>query len=224
MSASSARRRPRPGMNSDRASRRLVLPAPFSPTSATSGRDDREVEARIGAEILKDEARDRGGRAVRGHDSAPLFRGADSKDQAPRGPRLRSSGRQAYRDGSALDPHRHQHVERRRALAVLDQGRRAGIGELEQGRVAVELAGDVEEIAGVEADIERRRIVIDLDLLGGAAGIRIVDRERQAAVASASFTARPRSDEIVETRSTALAKSLRSTVRSLSLPVGMTRW
>ena len=35
-SASSARRRPRPGENSDNASRRLVLPAPFSPNRTTS--------------------------------------------------------------------------------------------------------------------------------------------------------------------------------------------
>ena len=35
MAANSARRRPRPGTNSDSASSRLVLPAPFSPTSAT---------------------------------------------------------------------------------------------------------------------------------------------------------------------------------------------
>ena len=71
--------------------------------------------------------------------------------------------------GVRLHAHRHQHVEGRGALAVLDDGRRAGIGELEQGRVAVELGRDVEEVAGVEADIDRRRIVIDLDLLGRAA-------------------------------------------------------
>jgi hypothetical protein len=39
-----------------------------------------------------------------------------------------------------------------------------------------------------------------------------------------SFTARPRSDEMVETRSTAAAKVWRSMVSFLSLPVGMTRW
>ena len=41
--------------------------------------------------------------------------------------------------------------------------------------------------------------------------------------ASDSFTARPRSEEMVETRSTAAVKSARSTISALSLPVGMTR-
>src|SRR3954451_17350653 len=54
-----------------------------------------------------------------------------------------------------LHPHRHQDVQRGRVFAVLDQGRGAGVCKLEQRRVAVELAGDVEEVAGVEADIER---------------------------------------------------------------------
>jgi hypothetical protein len=40
---------------------------------------------------------------------------------------------------------------------------------------------------------------------------------------SASFTARPRSLEIVETRSTAASKSFLSTTSSLSLFCGMTR-
>ena len=40
---------------------------------------------------------------------------------------------------------------------------------------------------------------------------------------SASFTARPRSLETVETRSTAAAKSALSIVSFLSLPTGMTR-
>src|SRR5215204_883717 len=56
--------------------------------------------------------------------------------------------------GGALHPHRHQDVEGGRALAVLDDRRGARVGELEEGGVAVELAGDVEEVAGVEADIE----------------------------------------------------------------------
>src|SRR5918993_3237457 len=51
---------------------------------------------------------------------------------------------------AGLHPHRHQHVEGRRALPVLDEGGRARIGELEQSGVAIELAGDVEEVAGIE--------------------------------------------------------------------------
>ena len=47
-------------------------------------------------------------------------------------------------------------IERGRAVAILDQRRRAGIGEADQRRVADKLADDVEQIAGVEADIDRR--------------------------------------------------------------------
>ncbi len=56
-----------------------------------------------------------------------------------------------------------------------------GIGELEHGDLAFDLRGDVEQIARVEADIERIGVVFDLELLGGAAGIRIGDREHQPA-------------------------------------------
>ena len=77
-----------------------------------------------------------------------------------------------------LDPHRHEDVERALVAVVLDHGRRARIGQLEMRRLALELASDVEQIASVEADLERRRIVIDADLLGSAAALRVVDREQ----------------------------------------------
>ena len=63
-------------------------------------------------------------------------------------------------------PHRHQHVERTLVVLVLHQGRRAGVGEAERGDVAFDLGGDVEEVAGVEADIEGVGGVFDLELLG----------------------------------------------------------
>ena len=135
--------------------------------------------------------------------------------------RARRSSRRA---SPPLHPHRHQHVERGRALAVLDQGRRARIGEAEQRRVALELGRDVEQVAGVEADIERRRIVVDRRAPRSAlpeSGLLTASVSRRSP--RASFTARPRSDEMVETRSTASANSALSTVRRLSLPVGMTR-
>ena len=68
-----------------------------------------------------------------------------------------------------LHPHRHQHVERALGVLVLDQRRRAGVGELEHRDLAFDLRGDVEQIARVEADIERIGVVVDLELLGGAA-------------------------------------------------------
>src|SRR5690349_24869567 len=88
---------------------------------------------------------------------------------------------------SCLHPHRHQDVKRGGAFAVLDDGGGAGIGELEQGGVAVELGRDVEQIAGVEADIDRRGIGIDLDLFRRAARIRVVDGQRQAPVAQSEL-------------------------------------
>ncbi len=51
--------------------------------------------------------------------------------------------------------HRHEDIERGRALAILNHCRRAGIGELEQRGVAIELSGNIHQIAGIEADIER---------------------------------------------------------------------
>ena len=53
------------------------------------------------------------------------------------------------------------------------------VGELEAGLLALELAGDVEEIARVEADLERACAVLDADLLGGAAALGVVDREHE---------------------------------------------
>ena len=67
ISARSARRRPRPGANSDSASSRLVLPAPFSPASATTRSLDRQIERRVGAEVLQDEAGDAGAGSLARH-------------------------------------------------------------------------------------------------------------------------------------------------------------
>ena len=60
-------------------------------------------------------------------------------------------------------PHRHQHVERALGVLVLDQRRRAGIGELEHRDLALDLRRDVEQVARVEADIERIGVVLDLE-------------------------------------------------------------
>jgi hypothetical protein len=46
-----------------------------------------------------------------------------------------------------LNPHRHQHVEGALAVLVLHQGRRTGVGEPEHGDLALDLRGDVEQIA-----------------------------------------------------------------------------
>ena len=59
-SSRSARRRPLPGVNSDSASRTLVLPAPFAPVSTTSLASTARSSRRIGAKTRQQEARDAG--------------------------------------------------------------------------------------------------------------------------------------------------------------------
>src|SRR5215203_5792184 len=67
------------------------------------------------------------------------------------------------------DPHRHEHVQRRSLVVLTDQGRRGGIGEMDLDHVTVNLPEDVEQIAGVEADLEARRSIIAGHFLGGGA-------------------------------------------------------
>ena len=57
-------------------------------------------------------------------------------------------------DSGGSHPHRHQHVERALVVLVLHQRRRAGVGEAEYGDFALDLGGDVEQVARVETDIE----------------------------------------------------------------------
>src|SRR6266436_8615100 len=57
--------------------------------------------------------------------------------------------------GRLLHPHGHQHVERTLGVAVLDQRWGAGIGKLQHRGFAFELRRDVEQITGIEADIQR---------------------------------------------------------------------
>src|SRR5262245_23003533 len=78
---------------------------------------------------------------------------------------------------AGLHPHRHQDVERTGSALVLDQGRRTRIGELQDRSVALDLAGNVEQIARVETDIDRIGLVAHLKLLGGAAGVRVDHRQ-----------------------------------------------
>src|SRR5262245_10295122 len=75
------------------------------------------------------------------------------------------------------DPHRHQDVKRRLVAPVLNHGRRTGIRELEVSCVALQLRSYVEEITGVEADLQWRSIIVDADLLGCAPALGIVDRQ-----------------------------------------------
>ena len=139
----------------------------------------------------------------------------------PQGERVRWRGRRVNR--RPLNPHRHQDVERAFGVLVLDERRRAGVGELEHGDLAFDLRGDVEQVARVETDIEWVGIVLDLNFFGGAPESGFVTESTSRPPVIDSLTARPRSLDTVETRSTAASKSFLSTTRLLSLLAGMTR-
>ena len=99
-----------------------------------------------------------------------------------------------------------------------------GIGELEVRRLALELAGDIEQIAGVEADLERASTSYSTPISSVAlppSGL-LTDSTSLSAL-MLSFTARPRSLAMVDTRSTALMNSALETFSSLSLAFGITR-
>ena len=123
-----------------------------------------------------------------------------------------------------LNPHRHQDIERALVLSILDEGWRTGIGEQKAHILAGDLAGDIQEIARVEPDLNGSGIVVRADFF--ARGPRLVGSTTESSTLSLSrfsFTARVFSWDIVDTRSTAWAKSFASMVRTLSLAVGITR-
>src|SRR5258708_3581854 len=80
-----------------------------------------------------------------------------------------------------LNPHRHQYIERASGILVLDQGGRTGVGKFQNRGFAFDLSGDIEQIARIESDIDRIGLIDDLELFGGATGIRIGHREHQSA-------------------------------------------
>ena len=76
-----------------------------------------------------------------------------------------------------------------------------GSASLSTAGLAIDLGRDVEQVARVEADIERIGVVVDLEFLGGAAGIRVGDREHQLAAREreldgAAALARDRGDAV----------------------------
>ncbi len=76
---------------------------------------------------------------------------------------------------SRSDPHRHQHVDRRRVVRVLHHGRRRAVGEAEFD-VLADHVGDVVQVARLETDFQRRRgvdqTVVDLLARGALFGRR----------------------------------------------------
>ena len=89
-----------------------------------------------------------------------------------------------------------------------------------------DLVGDVVQIAGLEADLQRRRIILDLvavELLAGACPAR--GWRRTASAGRAPGTASPAATvrAMAATRPTASAKSFLPTRSTLSLPRGITR-
>ena len=122
-----------PASESEIASSRLVLPAPFVAGEHDGARLQVERQRCVVAEI-----RQRQLAYVRRGDAYPRL--------------LRPGSCTAV---SALHAHRHQHVERVLVGGVADQRRRAGIGQHEHGLAAGKLGGDVEQVLGVEADLDR---------------------------------------------------------------------
>src|SRR4029453_10883646 len=78
-----------------------------------------------------------------------------------------SSMAKARATGS-LHPHGHQHIERALVSDVAHERRRRGIGERELGALALDLLGDIQQVARVEADFEIATAILHLQLLAGA--------------------------------------------------------
>ena len=88
-------------------------------------------------------------------------------DDGPGGMPMASLGADWRRAGALdirppSDPHRHQHIERAGIADIADQGGRGGVGQRELRALAVDLLGDVEEIAGVEADLDAGAAIVRL--------------------------------------------------------------
>src|SRR5579862_337574 len=107
-----------------------------------------------------------------------------------------------------LDAHRHQDVERAAIGAVAHDRRRSRIGHRKARALALDLLGNIEQIARVEADLQRLRVVAHFDFLGRGAVLGAGRRKGEIAALDRELTARLFSVEIVETRSTASANSL----------------
>ena len=90
---------------------------------------------------------------------------------------------------SLSHPHRHQHVERLGVAILADQGRRTGVVEHEDGVLGPDLADDVEQVTGVETDLEAVRLELDRDLLAGRAVVGVGDGELELAAAEPLRTA-----------------------------------
>src|SRR5829696_2488308 len=86
-----------------------------------------------------------------------------------------------------LNSHWHQNVQGAFRILVLDQGRRSWVGQLQHGGLTFDLRRDVQQVAGIEADIERIGSVLDLNFLSGAARIRIGHRKHQSSIAERQF-------------------------------------
>src|SRR4029453_4949518 len=71
--------------------------------------------------------------------------------------------------GLLLDPHRHQHIKRRRLVVFAKQSRRGGIGEMDLDRIALDLPQNVEQVTRIEADLETLRAIIGGHFLGRGA-------------------------------------------------------
>ena len=94
---------------------------------------------------------------------------------------------------SALHTHRHQHVERAGIARVLHHRRRLAVGETEFDLI-LNLIGDVVQISGLEANLQRPSVVLDvirIQFFGRRPLLRAGGREdQQVPLTGAPATAR----------------------------------
>src|SRR5690606_35732924 len=76
-------------------------------------------------------------------------------------------------------PDRHEDVKGAGIRKVPYDRRRRGIDHRELSFLSLDLEGDVQEVTGVEADLQRRSFILNRHLLARAAGLRAGRRENE---------------------------------------------
>src|SRR6056297_2288568 len=181
MSCAAARRKPRPGENSETASRILVLPAPLGPWMAT-GRASRSSRADL-CERKCDRVRDVRCRPV-------IQKTPFSAQKTVQKMRIFWTGIFAN-SGAPSHPHGHDDIDRGRVVALAHQRRVTGGIEQENRILAIDLAGDFQKVFGVEADLEMFIAIGHGQFLLGRTAVRGIDGQHQTILVERKFD-RPR--------------------------------
>src|SRR4051812_22584044 len=80
-------------------------------------------------------------------------------------------------DNSRSDSEWHEDVKRARVLRVFDDGGRTRVRKQEAHFLAFDLAGDVQQVTRIKADLQGSRAISGAHILGGGAGFRIDHRQ-----------------------------------------------